>query len=385
MNFQFSEEQQLLADSVKRLIDEQYSFETRKKIIASEQGWSAEVYAKLADLGLCALAFDESLGGFGAGALDMIPVLQALGRGLLVEPYTSTIGVPAYVLAHHGSSNNHKLVHEVLESVVAGHTRIAWAHDEAKSRWELTAVQSSARQLPNGRWQLKGEKRQVLHAAAAQWLLISARNAGTAHDRHGLSLFLVPTDLAGLHLKTYRTYDDQRAADVSFDIELDPVSMIGEAGSAIDAIEEACDWAQALLCAEALGVMDEANRLTLEYLKTRKQFGMPIGSFQSLQHRMVDMMMNAEQSRSMTYLACDRVDAARSGKVSAADRSRAVSMARVKVNESARHIGQEAIQLHGGMGMTIEMKISHCFKRLTAISQRFGDLDHHLDQLARAA
>jgi alkylation response protein AidB-like acyl-CoA dehydrogenase len=195
----------------------------------------------------------------------------------------------------------------------------------------------------------------------------------------------VPADAAGLNLKTYRTYDDHRAADLIFDLRLDADALLGNAGEAFEAIEAACDWAQALLCAEALGVMDEANRLTLEYLKTRKQFGMPIGSFQSLQHRMVDMMMSAEQSRSITYLACDRVDAYRAGRVTAAERSKAVAMARVKVNEAARHIGQEAIQLHGGMGMTIEMKVSHSFKRLTAMSQQFGDLDHQLNRLAKAA
>lgn len=384
MNFQFSEEQQLLADSVQRLIDEQYSFDARKKIIASEQGWSPEVYAKLGELGLCALPFEETLGGFGAGALDMIPVLQALGRGLLLEPFSSTVGVPAYLLAHHSPAKETGLAREVIEAIVAGTVRLAWAHDEPKSRWKLSAVQSSARQLPDGRWRLKGEKRHVLHAPAAQWLIISARSAGAASDRNGLSLFLVPAAAPGLQMKTYRTYDDQRAADLEFDIEVDAGSLIGEAGTAIEAIEAGCDWAQALLCAEALGVMDESNRLTLEYLKTRKQFGMPIGSFQSLQHRMVDMMMSAEQSRSMTYLACDRVDAAQAGRIDASERSRAVSMARVKVNEAARHIGQESIQLHGGMGMTIEMKISHCFKRLTAISHLFGDLDYHLDRLASA-
>jgi alkylation response protein AidB-like acyl-CoA dehydrogenase len=385
MNFQFSEEQQLLADSVLRLIDEQYDFEARKKIIASDEGWSPLIYAKLSELGLTALPFAESLGGFGAGALDMVPVMQALGKGLLLEPLATTLAVPAALLAHFAETDSSQRLKDLIAQVIEGQVRVAWAHDEVKSRWDLATVQSTASQEANGQWHLRGEKRVVLHAPAAQCFILSARTAGGASDRKGISLFLVPADTAGLHQKTYRTYDDQRAADLIFDLRLEAGALLGNSGEAFDAIEAACDWAQALLCAEALGVMDEANRLTLEYLKTRKQFGMPIGSFQSLQHRMVDMMMSAEQSRSITYLACDRVDAYRAGRVTANERSKAVAMARVKVNEAARHIGQEAIQLHGGMGMTIEMKVSHSFKRLTAISQQFGDLDHQLDRLANAA
>ncbi len=385
MNFQFSEEQQLLADSVTRLIDEHYHFDARKKIIASEHGWSPAVYAKLSELGLTALPFAESLGGFGAGALEMIPVMQALGRGLLVEPLVNTLSAPAYLLDQAATLGQSALAQPVLSALIEGSARVTLAHDEANSRWDLSAVRSSATRHADGHWRVQGEKRVVLHAQSSQWMLLSARLAGEHSHPGAIALFLVASDTPGLHMKTYRTYDDQRAADIGFDLKLDAQALLLGDGDAMAHIEAACDWAQVLMCSEALGVMDEANRLTLEYLKTRKQFGMPIGAFQALQHRMVDMMMSAEQSRSITYLACDRVDAAKSGRISASERARAVSMARVKVNEAARHIGQESIQLHGGMGMTIEMKISHNFKRLTAMSQQFGDLDHHLDRLARPA
>lgn len=383
MDFQFSEEQQMLAASLRRLIDTHYDFEARKAVIASAEGWSPEFHARLSALGVSALPFAEDLGGFEAGALDMIPVMQEVGRGLLLEPLAATLGAAGRILSTSAAHAPHPLVTQRLERLIAGEERIAFAHAEAASRWVTEHVETRAIPEADGRWHLRGAKSVVLHAPSAQWIVLSARNSGETRDKEGISLFLLPTDPPGLAMKTFRTFDDQRAADLTIDLHVGPDALLGTAGGAFPVIEEAIEWAQALQCAEALGVMDEANRLTLEYLKTRRQFGVTIGSFQALQHRMVDMMISAEQGRSITYLACDRVDGARAGQVSPLERSRAVSMARVKLCEAARHIGQEAVQLHGGMGMTFEMKISHCFKRLTALSQSHGDLDWHLDRLSQ--
>jgi alkylation response protein AidB-like acyl-CoA dehydrogenase len=384
MDFQFSEEQQMLAASVRRLIDTHYDFEARKAVIASVDGWSDGMHTRLSELGLSALPFPEDHGGFAAGALDMIPVMQELGRGLLLEPLTTTLGAAGRILSSPAAMRaSPALVAEILREVTCGHTRLAFAHAEAEARWATAHVETRATRHSDGHWHLHGKKSVVLHAPCAQWIVLSARTAGESRDKEGLSVFLLRSSTPGLRAMTYRTFDDQRAADLAVDVVLGEEALIGEAGKAYPVIEEAIDWAQALHCAEMLGVMDEANRLTLEYLKTRRQFGVPIGAFQALQHRMVDMMISAEQSRSITYLACDRVDAARAGTRSAAERRRSVSMARVKLCEAARHIGQEAVQLHGGMGMTIEMKISHCFKRLTALSQLHGDVDVHLERLAQ--
>jgi len=233
---------------------------------------------------------------------------------------------------------------------------------------------------------LDGEKRVVLHAPMADRLVVSARSAGASNDAQGISLFLVETGAPGLVMKTFRTVDEQRAADLVLNgVSVPPDALLGEAGGALPAIEEAVDFAIALLCAEAVGAMREANRATLEYLKTRRQFGVPIGSFQALQHRMVDMTISAEQARSISWLACARVDAAARGEIDASERRRIVSAAKVKVADAARHVGQESIQLHGGMGMTQEMKVSHTFRRLTMIALAFGDAEHHLERFAASA
>jgi alkylation response protein AidB-like acyl-CoA dehydrogenase len=214
---------------------------------------------------------------------------------------------------------------------------------------------------------------------------VTARTAESASHSQGISLFLVDPKAEGVTLKTYRTVDNLRAADISFDgVKLAADALLGEAGGAFDAIEEAVDFATVLVCCEAVGAMLFANATTLEYLKTRKQFGAPIGSFQALQHRMVDMTISAEQARSISYLACTKFDAATRGEIGAAERRRVVSAAKIKVSEACRHVGQESIQLHGGMGMTQELKVSHTFKRLIVIAQLFGDVDHHLERFAAA-
>jgi alkylation response protein AidB-like acyl-CoA dehydrogenase len=378
MNFELTQEQQLLADTVRRVIDKDYAFEARKQIVASTEGHSPATWSTFAELGLMGLPISEDAGGFGGGAADMVTVMEAIGAGLVLEPYLSTVGLVGRLLDRHATE---ALKSSVLPPMLEGAMKFALAHYEAGGRYGNDAVALSARPQGGG-WVLDGDKVAVIDAPLADRLLVSARTAGAAGDAAGITLFLVDAKAAGITMKTYRTQDGLRAAEVALRGVVVPAeARVGAEGAGLSILEEALDFAGALLCAEAVGAMKFACDTTLEYLKTRKQFGVTIGSFQALQHRMVDMCISTEQARSITYLACAKVG----GDVSAAERARTVAAARVKVADAARHVGQEAIQLHGGMGMTLEMKVSHTFKRLTMLSQAFGDADYHLERFAAAA
>ncbi|MCD6735306.1 MAG: acyl-CoA dehydrogenase [Burkholderiaceae bacterium] len=382
MDFQYTEEQQLLADSVRRLVEKRYDFESRKTIVASPAGHSAGAWGEMAGLGLLSLPFAERDGGFGGGAVDLIATMEAIGEGLVVEPFLSTLAPAGRLVACCGADAQRAAM---LPSVIDGSMKLAFAHGERGSRYTLSQVEVRATKTADG-WLLAGEKAVVLHAPMADRLLVSARSSGGATEASGISLFVVDAHAPGFAMKTCRTVDGLRAADLVLnDVKLPADALLGEAGTALPAIEEAVDFATVLLCAEAVGAMRYANQATLEYLKTRKQFGVPIGSFQALQHRMVDITISAEQARSITWLACAKVDAAARGELDARERRRIVSAAKVKVADAARHVGQESIQLHGGMGMTLEMKVSHTFKRLTMIAQQFGDAEHHLERFAAAS
>jgi len=373
MNFELNEEQQLLADSLKRVLDKDYDFEARKKIVASADGASPAIWSTLAELGLLGLPLSEAGGGFGAGAGDMVALMEAMGSALVVEPY-----LPTVLVAHAIDRAGTEAQKAVLAGVIEGKSKLALAHYEPGSRFDLS-VSCAAKRDGNG-WMLDGVKIGATGAPLADRLLVSARTSGAAGDTAGISLFLVDAKAAGVSMKTFRTQDSLRSADVTLEgVRVGPESLLGAEGGGWAVLDEALDFASALLCAEAVGAMKFACDTTLEYLKTRKQFGQTLGSFQALQHRMVDMCVATEQARSITYLACARVDG-----TDAAERRRAVSAARVKVADNARLVGQEAIQLHGGMGMTLEMKVSHTFKRLTMISQTFGDADHYLERFAAA-
>ena len=363
MNFDYNEEQQLLADSVRRFLAKDYGFEARKKIVASKDGWSAEVWAQLAEMGLTGLPFSPDHGGFGGGAVDLMGVMEAAGDALLVEPYLPTL-IGGQLVARAGSGAQKKAI---LPALVEGKLRMAFAHTEQGARYNLAKVGASAKKAGAG-WEISGDKRVVLGAPAAEKLVVSAKT-----DK-GLSLFLV--DAKNVKIKAYVTLDEQRAGDVV--LSKAPGELLGAEGGALPVIEEVVDFATALVCAEAVGAMKFACDTTLEYLKTRKQFGVPIGTFQALQHRMVDMYIAHEQARSMACLACSKVDA----NTDASDRGRAVSAAKIKIADNARLISQESVQLHGGMGMTEELKVSHTFRRLTVIAQLFGDADHHLARFA---
>jgi pimeloyl-CoA dehydrogenase small subunit len=374
MNFDLSEEQQLLADSLKRYLTNEYSIEARAKIVASSTGWSETVWAAFAEMGLLGVPFAEEHGGFGGTAVDVMLVMEAIGEGLVVEPYWVNVGLAGRLIARGGSAEQQQ---RILPSLIQGKHRLAFAHTERTARYDLAHVGTRATRSGAG-FTLEGEKRAVLHGAAADTLIVSARTAGSDTDPNGISLFLVDRAASGLTVKDYRTIDELRAADVWLSGVIVPAdAMLGGEGRALPLIEDAADYATALLCAEAVGAIRYANETTLEYIKNRRQFGVPIGSFQALQHRMVDMVISYEQARSMAYLACVKADTAQ-----AAERRHAISAAKIKIADACRHVSQEAVQLHGGMGMTEELKVSHTFRRLTMISQTFGDAEHHLERFA---
>lgn len=355
MNFDYNEEQQLLADSVRRFLARDYDFESRRRIVGSEEGWSPQVWRTFAEMGLTGLPFSPDHGGFGGGAVDLMSVMESFGEALVVEPYLPTLLAGLAVARS-------PLAAEVLPSVVDGRMRLAFAHAERGARYELAALTTQARPEGNA-WKLEGEKPAVVGAPMADKLVVCARTLD------GIALFLTGNPGG----RAYSTLDSMRAADVVFRGQ---TAQRLQGGLAF--IEEVTDFGTALVCAEAVGVMKFACDTTLDYLKTRKQFGVPIGSFQALQHRMVDMFIALEQARSMACLACSRIDQAGDSR----DRAKAVSAAKIKIADGARHVSQEAVQLHGGMGMSDELKVSHSFRRLTVIAGQLGDADHHLARYA---
>jgi alkylation response protein AidB-like acyl-CoA dehydrogenase len=355
VNFDYNEEQQLLADSVRRFLAKDYQFEARRKIVASEHGWSPAVWKTFAEMGLMGLPFPSEHGGFGGGAVDLMGVMEAFGEALVVEPYLPTL-IGGLALA--GS----KAAGSILPGVVEGNTRLAFAHSEQGARYDLAHVKTKARRAGDA-WTLEGAKAAVVGAPMADRLVVSAQTGD------GIGLFLTEKPQA----RAYRTLDEIRACDLVFTGQR---AQRLEGG--LEVIEALTDFAAALVCAEAVGAMKFACDATLEYLKARKQFGVPLGTFQALQHRMVDMFIAQEQARSMACLACSKVDQS----VDSRERARAVSAAKVKIADTARHVSQESVQLHGGMGMSEELKISHTFRRLTVIAGQYGDADHHLARFA---
>ncbi len=376
MKFDYSEEQQLVADSVRRFVAQDYGFEARRGIVASPEGWSRGVWATLAEIGLLGLPFPAEQGGFGGRAVDLMSVMEAMGDALVVEPYLATVGLAGRLVSRAGTDAQREAV---IPAIVEGREVLAFAHGEDGARYDLGHVAARAGRSGGG-YTLDGVKRVVLHAPCADRLVVSARTSGSAGDAQGISLFLVDAKAPGVSMRPYRTLDELRAADVTFkSVQVPAAALVGAEGEALAAIEEAADYATALLCAEAVGALKFACDTTLEYLKTRRQFGMPIGAFQALQHRMVDMVVSYEQARSMASLACARVDT----EPDARERKRIASAAKIKIADACRHVSQESVQLHGGMGMTEELKVSHTFRRLTMIARQLGDADHHLERFAR--
>jgi alkylation response protein AidB-like acyl-CoA dehydrogenase len=377
MDFEYSEEQRLLSETLRKFLGTGYSFDARGKIIASPAGFSEDVWAALAEMGILSVPFDAVYGGFGGTTIDMLIVFEALGEALVVEPYLATVGLGGRLVARGGSAEQQA---RILPALIQGKLKAAFAQTEVGARWDLRRVATRATKSGDG-WVLDGDKRAVLHGACADLLVVSARTAGADGDARGISLFLVTRGAPGVTVNEYRGLDNLRVADVRLSgVRVGRDALLGAEGEGLALIEEVVDYATALVCAEAVGAVKYAHDATLDYLKTRRQFGVPIGSFQALQHRMVDMLISYEQARSIACLACVKVDTA-----NAAERRRVVSAAKIKISDAARHVSQEAVQLHGGMGMTEELKISHTFRRLTTIAQVFGDADHHLARFSASA
>ena len=376
MDFDLSEEQRLLKESVDGLLADSYDFEQRKKYAAEKGGYSKAQWNKFAEQGLLGLPFSEDDGGFGSGPVETMIVMEAMGRSLVLEPYLATVILGGGFLRHGGSAAQ-KQAH--LPGIIDGSKTLAFAQLEKNSRYDLADVATTAKKKGDG-WVIDGEKFVVLHGDTADTLVVTARTKGGQRDKTGIGVFLVPANAKGVTVKGYPTQDSLRAADITFNnVEVGADAAIGNPDNALPLIERVVDDARIALCAEAVGAMEESLKTTMQYIKERKQFGVAIGTFQSLQHRGADMFVALEQARSMSYLAtmAGNIDDAK-------ERAKSVAAAKVQIGRSARYVGQQSIQLHGGVGMTMEFKIGHYFKRLTMIESLFGDADFHLRRVADA-
>ncbi|EEA01074.1 acyl-CoA dehydrogenase domain protein [Burkholderia sp. H160] len=365
MDFTFNDEQQQFADALRRYLEKSYGFEARQEIVRSEQGVSASHWAAFTELGLTALPVPEAQGGFNGGPIDMLVVMQELGRALVIEPYWATaVGIEALRIAGTRDGEDAAL----LERVAQGEAKLAVAFHEPHARYDLFEVATIAR-AQGAQHTLSGTKSVVLHGAQADHWIVPARLDGE------ITLFVIARNAAGVKVTEYRTIDGQRAATLEFSST--PARRLAGQHAGAAGLEQIADYGTLLLCAEAIGALDALNDATVEYTKTRQQFGQPIARFQVLQHRMVEMLIHAEQARSITYLA-----AMRYASEDANGRRRAISAAKVRVGQAARFVGQQAVQLHGGMGVTNEVAAAHLFKRLAIIETTLGDVDHHLARFA---
>jgi pimeloyl-CoA dehydrogenase small subunit len=371
MDFDLSEDQRLLKDSVDRLVADQYQFEQRKKYMREPSGYSATMWDQITEMGLLGLPFEETLGGFGGGAVETAIVMDAFGRGLVLEPYFATVILGGGLLRRTAPAS---VLGALAPKVAAGKLKLAFAHVERHSRYDLADVSTLARK-DGGGYILDGGKSVVIHGDTADKIFVTARLSGDRRRRDGIGLFLIDPSGPGVARRGYPTQDGLRAAELTLtNARVGADDLLSD--NALPLVEHVVDEAIAALCAEAVGAMQSMQDLTLEYLKTRKQFGRPIGSFQVLQHRSVDMLVAVEQARSMAMFAA--VMAAEENPI---ERRKAISAAKVQIGRSGRHVGQEAIQLHGGIGMTNEYAVGHYFKRVTMIDQLYGDADTHLSYL----
>jgi alkylation response protein AidB-like acyl-CoA dehydrogenase len=370
MDFTYSNEQVGLQETLQRFISRDYEFERRRELARSELGFSAEAWAQYAELGLLSLPFPEEFGGLGGNAVDVMLVMEQIGRGLLLEPFLSSVVMCGGLIRDAASDS---LKANLLPRIGAGELKLALACYEPAGRYDLSRVACTAARSGGG-WRLSGQKIVVLDAPSADCFLVSARVGGGAENVQGVSLFLIERGTAGLSLQSYPTQSGGHAGDLRLDdVAFGADALIGAPGSGVTLVERAVDKGVAALCAETVGIIAALNEATLNYLKTRKQFGVPIGKFQALQHRMADMFIAAEQSRSMAVNAAVYADSE-----DAAVRRRAVSGAKAYIGRAARLVGQEAVQMHGAMGVVDDVIVSHYFKRLTMIDMSLGNVDHHL-------
>ena len=374
MDFDLTEEQSILKDSVERLLNEQYGFEERRRILASPEGWSAAMWERYAEMGLMALPFAEADGGLGGTPVETMIVMEAFGKALVLEPYLPTVVLGGSLIRFGGNAAQRA---ELVPAVAEGALKLAFAQGERNSRYDLHHVETAAAKDGAG-WRISGRKFVVLGGESADKFFVTARTAGSARDQGGIGVFLVDAKADGVAVRAYRTQDGQRAAEVTFDnVAAGPEAAFGDPEGGLSLARRAVDAGIAALCAEAVGAMAAMQALTVDYLKVRKQFGVPIGQFQVLQHKAVDMFVAIEQARSMAFYATSMADSG-----DEAERSTAVHAAKVEIGRGGRVVGENAIQLHGGVGMTMELAVGHYFKRVTSIDLTFGDADHHLRALA---
>ena len=370
MNFDLTEERQMLQDSLRRFLRDKYDTKTRNAILDSDSGMSDEIWQGLAELGVIGALFTEDQGGFGGAGFDLAVVFEELGRAGVVEPFMDTAVLAGGLIADLG--NDSQQAH--VEEIIAGSLQLAFAHGEPTSRYDLTRVQTTAT-AEGDQITLNGRKAVVVNADAADMLVVSARERGDAGDANGISLFLVPADTKGMTISGYPLLAGGRAAEVTLDeVVVSVDARLGAAGQASDAIEARVAAANVALCAETLGAMETATALTRDYLMTRKQFGRPIGTFQALAHRMSDLLIEMEQARSATINAAGHLEAARDM------REKQVSAAKNLMGRAGRLVAEEAIQMHGGIAMTQEYELAHIAKRIVMADHRFGDTDHHLER-----
>lgn len=369
MDFNFTSEQDMLRDTVAKLVSQQYDFDTRRKVAKSDAGWRPEMWAQFAELGLLGASFTEAEGGFGSGPIEAMIISEEFGKGLVIEPYLQTVVIGGNFFRHGGTDAQKE---EHIAGIIGGETRFAFAYSEPKSRYDLSDVSTTAKKEGAG-YVLNGHKAVVLGAPFATHLIVTARTSGGQRDKGGVSVFIVPKGAKGVTTRDYPTVDGLRASEVYFEnVSVGADAVIGAVDGALPLVEKVVDNAIAALCAEAVGCFKVLNEATISYAKQRKQFGQPIANFQVLQHRMVDMFMAAEQATSMTYMVTLKLDEADKA------RKMAASAAKVQIGKAGKLVSQDAVQIHGGMGMTDELNVGHYFKRVTMIESQFGNTDWHL-------
>jgi pimeloyl-CoA dehydrogenase small subunit len=374
MDFEPSDDQRLLLESVTRMLGDTYSFAQRKTYLAAPEGYSSAIWSQFAELGLLGLPFAEEYGGFGGGAQEVMLVMQAFGRVLVLEPYFPTVVLGGTAVQVAGSAEQKQAI---LPAIAEGSLKLAFAHGERQARYDLTDVITTAKRQGGG-WVLDGSKTVVSHGEAADKIIVSARTSGERYDSDGITLFLVDAGAQGVARRGYASRDETRAADIALsNVTVTEADVLGEVGKGLTTIERVIEAGIAATAAETVGAMEAMNEMTLEYSKTRVQFGNPIGTYQVVQHRLADMFMTQETGRSMAMLATMSIDNA-----DARQRAHDLALAKVGVNQAGRYVSQSAVQMHGGIGMTEEYAVGHYFRRCMVIERLFGDTPYWLQRLA---
>jgi alkylation response protein AidB-like acyl-CoA dehydrogenase len=373
MDFNFTEEQTLLENMVTSFVRDNYTWEAREAIVKTEEGWKPENWNQFAELGLLGVPFAEEFGGLGGSVVDTMIVMEQFGKGLVVEPYMPSVVLAGGLISSLGSKEQ---VESIIPTIISGEARYAFAHSEPQSRFDLYDVKTSA-VTNDGDFVLNGFKSVVFGGPIATHLIISARTSGEQRDTNGITLFLVDKTAAGLTLQNYPTIDEYRASEVVIEnLKISKDMILGKLDNAYAAIDENIDRSTIAVCAEAVGILEVLKDTTIDYCKNRKQFGQAIGKNQSIQHRLVDMMIEYEQSKSILYMACT------ADLSNPSDRKKAVSGAKARIGKAIKYVGENAIQLHGGMGMVDEYMVSHYFKRATMLGILFGNEDYHMKRFS---